>query len=735
MKIVAISTSLTASQKTNIHDYDSCSSPSNETVQYIIPTNTDQLIVPLNSYKTFNLQLSKEINLSEINCTDLEITSFNNNILTIRPEKKFSCLSFNGLNNEYTTLLNKESTGNLKYKTLYFFEKDNRISISSSSIDSAIENIVGSSITENSPLSVKPETPDYPNYPWEPYPSDTYCGILKWEDDQGNIYPLVGAKVSMDTQIGKTINCYTNQEGMFCISVLQNRAKEETLNFSLSGENIRVNKVNNNNDNKTIGIQRRSSTYSFSLSQYIESFKNKTKSEQVGSICISSIGNTGYGSDFGRATQIFQSLVYYSNYAKSLKKGSMIPFCNAYYPCEKDYDNIDGNVFPNIDIAFCRKKLGLIFPAESQPIDSLNVYESWDLIGHEYGHFILDKLNLLKLNSGGYPHYSDRDDINELIMNGSLQTKQQAINAGLSLAWTESFPTYWSEIAQQSFPMNIREHYYEYQKGSEKTHIVGNRYYEAYNFSPSKYYSLDENVDFKNIKSNYPIGGEAYEPGLINALYAINRLFGDLNANQIPTKDYLWEILLDFSSTFYSDNSQYQMTFSDFYNYIYEQMWGIGSYNNVSAEDFFNVMQDYWIAPIRIEISNKSSSQFTLQWKIGGNMDIVPLSNCNASLNFFDENGVVFSRKRLSLSKKKDNMYCWFYSVIDSSSLHHSSIENVMVGLTFSPNVYDRVIYDSDGDIDEEIKYQTGPYTRIIWKGKDSEMTIENLSNIVISKY
>lgn len=118
---------------------------------------------------------------------------------------------------------------------------------------------------------------------------------------------------------------------------------------------------------------------------------------------------------------------------------------------------------------------------------SLKSYSSWDVIMHEYGHYVEDKENITN-NFGGshrihssmaehyYSHLTDnltfncqgecafaRGDINE----------DQCKLAGISIAWSEGWATYFS-IASQEY--GIKELFL-----SESIETVGDKTYRSYN--------------------------------------------------------------------------------------------------------------------------------------------------------------------------------------------------------------------------------------------------------------
>ncbi|MCI6794044.1 MAG: hypothetical protein MR635_05005, partial [Mollicutes bacterium] len=124
----------------------------------------------------------------------------------------------------------------------------------------------------------------------------------------------------------------------------------------------------------------------------------------------------------------------------------------------------------------------------------MKCYEAWDVFGHEYGHHLENSRKFSV--SIGEDHYSSNDDCSYIYYFGDYQKNginrsDWAKQRGLRLAWTESWPTFWATMAQDSFPNAIKD---------EKYLSVGDDRYYASNFKTNDdgSYRFDEYSPKKN---------------------------------------------------------------------------------------------------------------------------------------------------------------------------------------------------------------------------------------------
>jgi hypothetical protein len=355
------------------------------------------------------------------------------------------------------------SSDSVTTKKIYLYTKDSSVYASSVSMDTAIASSGDDPSVVNDPISiVKSDADLYGDISVWKLP--TYYGKIAWQDNEGNVYPLVGAEVRFRLGSGTKDNIvYTDDEGVFDTNVRTDSFTHITA----------------------LAICAQSSLVSVvcGADPYMVTIEN----DAIDSILvnhdlmiISSETKSNYASDAGSAFQIYQALYYYSEYARK-NCGSTITACEAHYPYN-DNDKSDTMYY-----RFNSKTgLGRIYIPSNCPYE-ISSYESWDTIGHEYGHHVSNFFYCCVNNGSGYSHYADMDDIQALYSTGKF-TGEEAVREGLALAWSESWPTYWMEIAQHSFPEEIRNKYCH--------GYVGDEIYEAHNFMPEYYYFISHGEGF-----------------------------------------------------------------------------------------------------------------------------------------------------------------------------------------------------------------------------------------------
>lgn len=598
----------------------------------------------------------------------------------------------------------------------YLYSKEDRIYTSMVSIDSAIIEAGDDPEEVNPSIEVASNAAGFPYVPVE---FKGYRGTLQWSDDNGNIFPLEGARISIEYTVNNSIAkelkvVYTDKTGHFNTPGLPLGAGiDSTFKLTLGNGDVEVLGIDSSKQSdSTVGFDKHTKSYSLSLSDYIDTLANGTP------LIIKAKTDANVVSDFGAATQIFEGLYYYSKYAKSLTNGGVIEKCSAVFPCCRDYET-EG--FPKVQGVYYSGNSSMIVIPNIQPDtdnnEQLTVYQSWDVLGHEYGHHV-GKFENCCVGVGCYNHYAYRDDIYTLWYSNAFSTIQKAVNIGLSLAWSESWPTYWSEIAQTSFPDAIKQ---SYAHG-----FVADRKYEAFNFTTKGYYSIDHGEHFTDI-SGLHVGGETFETGIIRFLYELNRNVGNHTSTDAPNEDHLWNYVLDCGNTYYANSNYNNMKFSDFYNYLYDLTKENDPNAVVTVEMLSDRAADYLIAPVKIE-TKKDLNGLYIYWEIGGYYRELE-SMCKAYLTFYDANGVEFAKSPIEYSCETSGYSktrARFKGEITSDMLKHSVTRYMSVGLSFSPHYYswESNYHPSDNGY-------TGPYTRMIWKGTREQLNLGNLSGIV----
>ena len=397
---------------------------------------------------------------------------------------------------------------------------------------------------------------------------------IKWTDRYGNVFPLAGAKIKVQYEGGFNRMIYTDDEGQF------NLRQDPNLEYVISEPITQCDLVLANDNLRLYGnhnAQTSESDFVVSLNDY----ENEYSSEN-GLV----ITKNKFSTSFWEAVQVFEGFNYYTQYAKEQMTGEDIGYCSVYY---SNFDGCSYSTLNNYIEIDNTKSSG----ADIQP------YENWDVFGHEYGHYLGYNLKINGGDSVISTHVVQEDDVSYLAKQTSLY---HANTSGVSLAWRESWPTYWSELAQNSFPDNIKADY--------ANQYIADGIYESAKFDQDNYYAIDyynENnglLDCENkYGDDYNIGGDAYEIGLIRTLYKINREIGGYSENDIPNHDYLLDILKEVRNQtphWNDDANAFKINdFGTFFKNLKNKVHQ-GIFENLTMEELSEILQSYRISPMDI---------------------------------------------------------------------------------------------------------------------------------------
>ena len=190
-------------------------------------------------------------------------------------------------------------------------------------------------------------------------------GTLKWADEQGNVHPLIDAKivVTMSNNIG-FIETFSNEKGNYLINYPDAwHFIDGVPTVHIYAENDHVKVSNDGSYEKT---------YKFSSSNGGE---------------FSYTFSPDLDGDMGKAMMVFQGARNFSDYAIELNGGQDIEFCNILYPYGTGKSSyLNGTI----------RLSGKIPVREGLP----ESYACWDVIGHEYAHH-LQKIFGISDNPGG----------------------------------------------------------------------------------------------------------------------------------------------------------------------------------------------------------------------------------------------------------------------------------------------------------------------------------------------
>ena len=368
---------------------------------------------------------------------------------------------------------------------------------------------------------------------------------LRWTDEQGIAHPLVGAKVNLHDPDVFSPNYYTDSTGHVEI-IYDYYDYDQDLYLKVSAQN----------DTANIKVQTKQGvlyTYDFQVNIMIDDYIDYTFT-------------TAVEGDFDRALNVYQAAYYYGMYAKNINHGTAMPMCTFNWPGSTD----EGCYYTYNSITISGKT-----PATGYP----SAWASWDVIGHEYGHHV-QRTKGITANPGG-THYINHNNIDDqMSYNGySLET---AKNRGLKLAWGEGWPTFWSTIAQSTFPSDI-----------QNISTVGDTRYTTYQ---GFWYELDS---YDGLRNNYNYGsfGDADEIAVQCILY---KLYS-------PTIDTYDKFAINVQTLFDIVCNAHPYTFYEFIEAMYD-----AGYNE---HDLGKLLSKYRITPNAINISgNYINLPATFSW-------------------------------------------------------------------------------------------------------------------------
>jgi hypothetical protein len=238
----------------------------------------------------------------------------------------------------------------------------------------------------------------------------TVVGKIMWQDRNGVPHPLRGAQIQIwDAAKGAAFghgSVFTSEDGSYSVSIASSTAATSLLV-------------------KVLSQSEAASVHPDTILQPFEFDSGIHTSVAPGStVTINLTGHADEKSD--QAFSVFEAVTYGWLYADSL--GIKMDPIDVRFP-------VDG-------IKQCNGKLSCFQPADP----SLNILEfdrwDWDVVMHEYGHYVSKRL-LLDHNPG-LRHYID----------ANLEDIYPDKSTAILLAWGEGWPTFFSVSAQQSLGLS-----------------------------------------------------------------------------------------------------------------------------------------------------------------------------------------------------------------------------------------------------------------------------------------
>lgn len=146
--------------------------------------------------------------------------------------------------------------------------------------------------------------------------------------------------------------------------------------------------------------------------------------------------------DLGRAMNIFTAMKGFSDYAQYLNSGSQIAQCRVSYP------TTNGSAY-----YYGENNIKLGNPSLKVP-GYPSVHESWDTIGHEYVHHLQN--HFFQHDYTGNHYFDENGLITRFREDQLTENLTEAKKKAIGLCWKESWPTFFSVVAQKGFDADLR---------------------------------------------------------------------------------------------------------------------------------------------------------------------------------------------------------------------------------------------------------------------------------------
>lgn len=428
---------------------------------------------------------------------------------------------------------------------------------------------------------------------------------FSWMDSKGKAFALSGAKVIIKTNSGKSLKKVTNDNGLAYFEFIQDdkmlgRGKEylSSMWSEIQNGNYKVYVLLDND--LVQAIDGKGKPYMVQIpNTYTKGDTGKNRK-----YCFSPVYDSNIGSDFGQMVEIFEAIHYYSLHANALDKGSgRITKCKVMYPCNRSND------------CYVNDTQTIYIGNYSANNITRKSYEAWDSFGHEYGHHLENIFGIS--NPISESHNSSKNDCVKLF---NLYSGDYAKAYGLRLAWQESWPTFWSTVAQASFPNNLKE---------EKYLSIGDDCYYSSNLGYDKttkeeiYDSL--NPEFENGAWNYDFqiekghAGDGCELSIMRFLYQLWDKENEGSDKFSISEQDLWDFTVSLAQNCLKDSEQDKFSHDDDektakrLNYFSQFLSALE--NRYGFNDVAKLAECYQLCPSLPRIV-KDQSGYSLKWKV-----------------------------------------------------------------------------------------------------------------------
>ena len=503
-------------------------------------------------------------------------------------------------NDEYTNEL-KEISSSVGYE---YYTSNNAFLIQESSNDLSAEDFSGSEMTTQAIGD-----------------TSTLTGKLEWIDNNEVLHPLQFIKVEIYDYIYQTLvgTVYTNTKGIYSFSYTGSESfRQLYIKVYPGGVN-------------SIVVDGDGGEYSYiSSMQSILQGQTKAISWAV-----------DMESDLGQAFQISQPIVIAAKYVRIMNNQEATNVI-VKYPHNETKQN-----------TYYNSLASTIYLEGGQSNNSLESYESWDVIMHEYGHHIAYDLNIISTPGG--KHYFSSNNIDYRFEEYYSSNEAKLSNAkydGIRLGWSEAWATVFGTIAQQYFADILRN-----------IDTVADSSYDAYN-------NVHGNLETTMVRL-----GEGCELSVIGVLYD----WFDDHSDTAYSDTVAWGHEIFWTK---SKNSQAK-TFSQFVSYVYSN----ASINGRIA--LGSALQYYGMAATNIN-PQISETDATISWKVNGGSNYCP--NNEFEIVFYDSNmDEIYRTNRITTTKSSSAIISYTLSNEEREFILCNSGANICISIvayqTVAPSI------------------------------------------------
>ena len=622
--------------------------------EYIVPIQTD---IDIAVYTTLNRNIEGYVTIAEEGFERSSDIDFIDDVI------RFS-LSYNGQNDRPKFALEVCLSGNdIEFIIdVYGYVADGYIFLSKTSNDDAYFNYtlyqqqLQSDTIKRTDSTSLPSTEFNTSMPAISIssieePDLTISGEFYWQDDNSTtpqVFPLQYCKVILcerdntEAEECELMVTYTNENGEYSFNL-----KNDTSYAENGGYDLTV---------KVVPAGEYITVYRGDGSAY---YDNYYLPDNISAGVYDNISKTYSMTDalgFGKALQIAQAAIIASKYYEAMKgTNANIPSVSIKYPHNEENDS-----------CYYRKSEQTIFIYQNEVNEppKPNSYASWDVIMHEYGHFVSHREEIDASPGGAHTitmqmaeHYKQHYnpsfvcEIDCVYSNpNSAYGEDDCKFVGTALAWSEGFATCFSIVAQ--------EYAIEKLFLSSNINTINNTEYNAYN-------GVNHDIDA------YTGTSDNSEATVQAILYDIYNLDNEVHDDIELWHQTIWNMIVDSKAKYF---------------YEFDDYFRTRCTDAVDLEKYNKLLSDHHLAPSSVWVVGGLTTYCpTFKWSWTEDRLTIFFKDRTYRLNFYDSNR--------SLIATTEEFTCTDNSYTISESLWQTILDN---GSSFYVSV---TIYENNDPI------------------------------------